>query len=123
MDRDRRWLSPDARDPRLPMAMVLRSCAALPLAFVLTAACGTDGAGTSAGRLWVERTTADGEPREADVFDANGSLVLRASWPRAVRLGLESWVGTEWVAGIARGEFDEPQVVVMRVGHDPDGWQ
>ena len=69
----------------------------------------------TAGRLWVERTTADGEPREADVFDTDGNLVMRARWPRDIRLGLESWVGSDRVVGVGSGEFNEPHVVVMRM--------
>lgn len=67
------------------------------------------------GRLWVERTTADGEPREADVFDRDGQHVMRVRWPREIRLGIESWIGTERVVGVGRGEYDEPHVVVMRM--------
>lgn len=67
------------------------------------------------GRLWVERNTVDGEPREADVFDREGQHVMRVRWPRDVRIGMEAWVGTELVAGIGRGEYDEPHVVVMRM--------
>ena len=36
------------------------------------------------GQLWVERSTADGRPREADIYDANGRLVAIAEWPRAI---------------------------------------
>lgn len=67
------------------------------------------------GRLWVERTTADEEPREADVFDSDGKLVFRATWPRGVRLGLESWVGEDVAVGVGSGEFDEPHVVLLRM--------
>lgn len=38
------------------------------------------------GMLWVERAVADGQPREADVFDTNGRLVAIATWPQSVEL-------------------------------------
>ena len=40
------------------------------------------------GRLWVERTVADGEPSEADVYDHQGRQVAIMVWPRDVRLGM-----------------------------------
>lgn len=38
------------------------------------------------GALWVERATAEGKPREADVHDRGGRLVAIAEWPAAIEL-------------------------------------
>lgn len=38
------------------------------------------------GNLWVERSTEDGRPREADVYVANGRLIAIAEWPRILDL-------------------------------------
>jgi len=43
------------------------------------------------GALWVERSVAEGQPREADVYDANGRWIAIATWPREVEL--VSWHG------------------------------
>jgi hypothetical protein len=38
------------------------------------------------GALWVERAMPDGQPREADVFDASGKRIAIAVWPRSIHL-------------------------------------
>ncbi len=38
------------------------------------------------GQLWVERSTTDGKPREADVYDANGKWIAIAEWPNSIDL-------------------------------------
>ena len=38
------------------------------------------------GQLWIERSTADGQPREADVYDASGRWIAIAEWPRPLDL-------------------------------------
>lgn len=69
----------------------------------------------SEGRLWVERTVADGTPREADVFDRDGVHVARVRWPADVRLGLASHISDGLILGVARDEMDVEQVVMLRV--------
>jgi hypothetical protein len=41
---------------------------------------------TEEGELWIERSVADGQPREADVYDANGRFIAIAEWPHHVDL-------------------------------------
>ena len=41
---------------------------------------------TEEGHLWVERSVADGQRREADVYDAAGRFIAIAEWPAAVDL-------------------------------------
>jgi len=36
------------------------------------------------GRLWVERSTPDGTPREADLYDASGKWISIVRWPLGV---------------------------------------
>jgi hypothetical protein len=67
------------------------------------------------GALWVERSTADGQPREADVYDANGRWIAIATWPREVEL--VSWHGV--IAGrdaiaVTRDEDGVESVVRLR---------
>lgn len=38
------------------------------------------------GDLWVERTVADGKPREADVYDANGRWIAIVEWPATLEM-------------------------------------
>lgn len=62
------------------------------------------------GRLWVERAVADGEPRQADVFDAMGRLVTVATWPADVALRFHQIRGN--VALGLRLDADDVPVVV-----------
>jgi len=67
------------------------------------------------GRLWVELTVPDGEPRLAHVFDSGGNRVASVTWPAEVRLGLASYIGSDAMAGIARDSLDVEHVVVMKL--------
>lgn len=60
------------------------------------------------GRLWVERSVADGQPRAADVYDGNGRLVARATWPADVGLRYSTVKGTSGLG--------------IRVDDDTDVW-
>ncbi|MCC6245813.1 MAG: hypothetical protein IT353_23475 [Gemmatimonadaceae bacterium] len=64
------------------------------------------------GALWVERAMADGQPREADVFDASGKLIAIAVWPRAINL-MSSLAVIRGKTGYAAAfdESDLPSVV------------
>jgi hypothetical protein len=66
-----------------------------------------------AGRLWVERSVADGQPREADVYDSRGMLIARASWPTDVSLRFGTIRGPLAI-GIRTDESDVPSVVRLR---------
>lgn len=67
-----------------------------------------------AGRLWVQRTALPGEPREVDVYDAEGVLVERILYPPGLELsyGVISEAG---MVGVVRNELDVPFVVRMRL--------
>lgn len=67
-----------------------------------------------AGRLWVRRSVAQGQPNEADVYAADGTLVARVTWPARIRLDdgfveLDRALGTTTdslgVTRVARVEF------------------
>ena len=40
------------------------------------------------GRLWIERSVAEGRPHEADVYDRAGQWVARMEWPATIHLDL-----------------------------------
>jgi hypothetical protein len=65
------------------------------------------------GRLWVERSVADGHAREADVYDSRGELIARASWPTDVSLPFGAIRGLLAI-GIRTDESDVPSVVRLR---------
>ncbi len=67
------------------------------------------------GALWVERSTADGAPREADVYDRSGRWIATAEWPRAYSIlaNLSEFSGST-VLFLHSGADDFPQVVRMR---------
>jgi hypothetical protein len=64
------------------------------------------------GSLWVERAVVDGAPREADVYDRNGTWIATAEWPREVRLmdGFPDIRGQ--VAHVLRLDADDLETVV-----------
>ncbi|HET9947492.1 MAG TPA: hypothetical protein VFQ22_01075 [Longimicrobiales bacterium] len=68
------------------------------------------------GRLWVERSVADGAPREADVYeagsaDASATLVERRRWPPEVRLDPVGGTSVDAALGVARDSLGVEQVV------------
>jgi hypothetical protein len=50
------------------------------------------------GRLWIQRSVADGASNEADVHDAQGRLLFTATWPREVELSHWAIRGREALA-------------------------
>ncbi|MDE2677233.1 MAG: hypothetical protein OXI76_04925 [Gemmatimonadota bacterium] len=67
-----------------------------------------------AGRLWVERTVADGaEMREADVYAA-GVLVARYKWPARVNPGIAPWITESVLVGTTRDELGVQRVARVR---------
>lgn len=65
------------------------------------------------GRLWVQRTTADGAAHEADVYSPNGTPSFRAVWPANVRLDLAGRVRGNSAWGVALDGDDVPHIVRM----------
>lgn len=67
------------------------------------------------GMLWVERTTADGQPREADVFDTNGRRVAIAEWPRELEVtrGL-TFIGNRYTCSLATDADQVQRVACLR---------
>ncbi len=67
------------------------------------------------GALWVERSTADGAPREADVYDRNGRWIAIAEWPAAYApLANLSEISGTTALFLHYGTDDFQQVVRMR---------
>lgn len=67
-----------------------------------------------AGRLWVEKTPADGgELREADVYEG-AEMVARYRWPTGVRVGSVPWVTESILYGTTRDSLDVQRVVRVR---------
>lgn len=65
------------------------------------------------GRLWVERSAVQGMPREADVYDLEGKLIARASWPADVVLRYGAIRGMT-ALGVRFDDADVPSVVRIR---------
>ena len=66
------------------------------------------------GRLWVEKTVAEGEEiREADVY-AGSALVARYRWPRRVSVGGVPWVTESGLYGTTRDSLDVRRVARVR---------
>lgn len=63
------------------------------------------------GRLWVQRTTAIGAPREADVYAPTGAQVFRAVWPENVRLASSGYIHGNSAWGVILDSDDVPHVV------------
>jgi hypothetical protein len=69
----------------------------------------------SDGRLWVQRTSLDGQPREADVYARDGEWIAQMRWPANVRLDFSS-ATLNRAAGV---EFDgDGQQRVVRLRFD-----
>lgn len=67
------------------------------------------------GSLWVERAVPDGGMREADVFDARGTLVRQVRWPA----DLDLLHGFPWITGttvwaVVRSDEADDRVVRVR---------
>jgi hypothetical protein len=52
------------------------------------------------GNLWVELSRPDGQPRVAEVWDADGTLTRRVQWPADITLAFPAWVGERSALGI-----------------------
>ena len=66
------------------------------------------------GRLWVEKTAAEGEEmREADVY-AGSALAARYRWPRRVSVGDVPWVTVSRLYGTTRDSLDVRRVARVR---------
>ena len=71
------------------------------------------------GRLWVEKTGADGqEMREADVYRA-GALVARYRWPRRVTHLGSPWVTETTLYGTTRDSLDVWRAARVRFTRSP----
>lgn len=71
------------------------------------------------GRLWVEASVPEGEPRRADLLDDEGRLVERRTWPADVELAFPAWVGRDVAVGLRTDSLGVPRVV--RVDWDSPG--
>ncbi|HEX7050225.1 MAG TPA: 6-bladed beta-propeller [Longimicrobiales bacterium] len=67
----------------------------------------------AAGRLWVERSVADGEPRRADVYGRTGAQVATVEWPADVDLR-SGYIGDGVMLGVARDTLGVQRVVRLR---------
>jgi hypothetical protein len=65
------------------------------------------------GRLWVQRSVVQGQPRVADVYDASGKLLMVAEWPANVSLGMWVVSGTTGI-GIATDSVGTQSIVRLR---------
>lgn len=68
------------------------------------------------GTLWVERTTADGQPREADLYDTSGRRIATAEWPREFEAtrGRTLFVGNRQTCSLALDNDQVQRVVCLR---------
>lgn len=73
------------------------------------------------GRLWVEASVPDGEPRRADLLDDEGRLVERRTWPADVELGFPGWVGGERALGLRTDSLGVQRVVRVEWGSPGGG--
>ena len=65
------------------------------------------------GRLWVEKTVPDGQPRQADVYDRRGALVAVMTWPSHIRLDNRTVRG-QTAVGVAVDSLGTNTVVRLR---------
>lgn len=63
------------------------------------------------GRLWVELSVPDGEPREARIHAPDGSLLERRSWSGDVDISLPGWIGSDAAVGVRRDSLEVQRVV------------
>jgi hypothetical protein len=65
------------------------------------------------GRLWIEQSTADGAPREADLYDAAGKWTAIMRWPRDIEIlevGMVAAMGNR-VLGVGTDSLGVERVV------------
>lgn len=62
------------------------------------------------GRLWVQRSVAEGEANEADVYATDGTLAAHVRWPAGVRL-TAGFVLEDRAFGLTSDELGAPKVV------------
>ena len=69
----------------------------------------------SQGRLWVERSTALGTPRESDVYDQRGKLAFTVVWPalRGMTFTGAARGNDVWV--VAEDKDDVPRIVRLKL--------
>jgi hypothetical protein len=67
------------------------------------------------GRLWVGLSTAEGQPRTADVYDQRGRLIARATWPGDVTLRFSTIRGMTGLGIRMDPDSDLPSVVRVRL--------
>lgn len=65
------------------------------------------------GRLWIERSVADGAEREADVYEPGGKRVQTRRWPSNVDLTF-GHLGDAFALGVRTDSLGVPQVVRVR---------
>jgi hypothetical protein len=65
------------------------------------------------GRLWVEKTVPDGQPREADVYDRRGALLAVMTWPSHIRLNSRTVRG-QTAVGVAVDSLGTNTIVRLR---------
>jgi hypothetical protein len=65
------------------------------------------------GRLWIERSVAEQQPREADVYDAEGRWTSTYRWPENVWMGFWAVRGPVGV-GVEEGADGSQRVVRLR---------
>lgn len=68
------------------------------------------------GRLWVEHSRVDGDPRAADVWGTDGSLEQRVQWPADISLALPGWIGEHSALGLRRDSLGVEYVVRLTFG-------
>lgn len=64
------------------------------------------------GRLWVQKSTAEGQTPEADIYSPAGRLVARASWPGSVRLR-DGFISGDRAAATIHRDDKVPGVVLL----------
>lgn len=67
------------------------------------------------GRLWVQRSVADGAPNEADVYDHDGALVEVVQWPAGISLHLGTFRDSVAYGIRSGGADDVDRVVRLRL--------
>jgi len=67
-----------------------------------------------AGRLWVQRTTLPGEPRQVDIYARDGALVERVEFPPGLDLSY-GVLRPDVLVGVMRDELDVEYVVRLEV--------
>ena len=65
------------------------------------------------GRLWVEKTVPDGQPRQADVYDRRGTQLAVMTWPSHIRLDTRTVRG-QTAVGVAVDSLGTNTVVRLR---------